>query len=64
MSSSLFPKRSNSQNPMLEKAKAMMNTPMINTVRGIVGNRDPQEVFYELCRQKGINPDEILKLLR
>ena len=49
---------------MVEKAKAMMNTPMINTVTNLVGNRNPQDVFYELCQQKGINPEEILKLLR
>ena len=49
---------------MVERAKQMMNTPMINTVMGMVGNRNPQDVFYELCQQKGINPEEILKLLR
>ena len=42
----------------------MMNTPMINTVKSMVGNRDPQQVFYELCQQKGINPEDILKLIR
>ena len=64
MSSSLFPQNGQQENPILAKAKSMMNTPMINTVKSMVGNRDPQQVFYELCQQKGINPEEILKLLR
>lgn len=49
---------------MVEKAKQMMNTPMINTVMAMVGNRNPQDVFYAECQKRGINPDEILRLLR
>ena len=38
--------------------------PMVNEVMRVVGNRDPQAVFYELCRQNDIDPEDILSELR
>lgn len=38
--------------------------PMLGGVMRLIGGRDPQAVFYEECRKKGVDPDEILSLLK
>lgn len=49
-----------------EKALQMVsaNNPAMALVAKVVGNRDPKTVFYELCNENGINPDDILSQLR
>lgn len=47
---------------LLQMASA--NNPAMALVAKVVGNRDPKTVFYELCKENGINPDDILSQLR
>ena len=38
--------------------------PQLNAVMQMVGGRNPQAVFYEECQKHGVNPDEVISLLR
>ena len=38
--------------------------PMVNDVMRMVGNRNPQDVFYQMCRENNIDPEDILSELR
>lgn len=52
------------QNPQAAINMLAQQNPQMAQVMNLVGGRNPQEVFYELCKQKGVNPDDILKQLR
>lgn len=47
-------------NPM---ALAQQN-PMFNQVMQMCKGQDPQQVFMAMCKQRGVDPDAILKELR
>lgn len=55
---------SESQNPSAILQKAASQNPMLSSVLSMVGNRDPKTVFYDLCQQNNINPDDILNQLK
>ncbi len=38
--------------------------PEIDNVLRLCGSRDPKSIFYELCRQRGVDPNTILSRLR
>ena len=40
------------QNPLMAKGMQITN------------GRDPKQVFYEMCNQKGVNTDDILNQLK
>ena len=42
------------QNPQLQQVMAMIQN----------SGKSPKDLFYELARQKGVNPDDILKQLQ
>lgn len=52
------------QNPQAVLQMLAQKNPQMAQVMQLVGGRNPQEVFYELCRQKGVNPDDILNQLK
>lgn len=52
------------QNPQAALQMLAQKNPQMAQVMNLVGGRNPQEVFYELCRQKGVNPDDILNQLK
>lgn len=52
------------QNPQAVLQMLAQKNPQMAQVMQLVGGRNPQEVFYELCRQKDVNPDDILNQLR
>ena len=39
-----------------------MNNPQVQSIINQYGN--PKNAFYALAKQKGINPDEILKMIK
>lgn len=43
---------------------AAQQNPQLNAVMQMCQGRNPQEVFYEECQKAGVNPDEVMKLLR
>ena len=51
-------------NPADAVESAAKQNPMLGSVLGIIGNKDPKTVFYELCRQNGVNPEEIINMLK
>lgn len=52
------------QNPQAALNMLAQKNPQMAQVMQLVQGKNPQEVFYELCRQKGVNPDDILNQLR
>lgn len=51
-----------SQNPMA--ALAQMQDPRLKEVMDMVRGKNPKEVFYSKCKEMGVNPNEILGMLR
>lgn len=49
-----------------EKALQMLaqQNPLMAQVMQMTNGRDPKQVFYEMCNQKGVNPDDILNQLK
>lgn len=56
----LMPKSS-----ILDQAKGIMNSnnPMMGMVKMMTAGRDPQQVFYDECRKRGVNPQDILNMI-
>ncbi len=51
---------------LLRRAKELAggNNPVMAAVRAMTNGRDPQKVFYDECARRGVNPDDILSLLK
>lgn len=55
----------NSKNPMqLFQQMAMKNPQLNNVVKMINSGGNPQQVFNQLCQQRGINPDTFINTIR
>ena len=52
------------QNPQAVLQMLAQKNPQMAQVMQLVGGRNPQEVFYEMCKQRGVNPDDILNQLK
>ena len=54
------------RNPQAMLSQMAQNNPQVQQVMNIVNQNggDPQRAFYQLAQQKGIDPNEILKMLR
>lgn len=44
--------------------KLMGNAGFMQAILSSVGGRDPQQLFYALCKQKGIEPQAILAYVK
>ena len=55
-----------SNNPQQLLMNLANQNPQMKQVMTMVQNsgKSPKDLFYELARQKGVNPDEILKQLQ
>ena len=55
-----------SQNPRMALESMIQSNPQIQNVMNLVRQNggDPKTAFYNLAKEKGIDPDEILKMLR
>jgi hypothetical protein len=42
----------------------LQNNPQLQQVLNLTKGRNPEQVFYELCQQKGINPDDVLNMFK
>lgn len=58
MPSSLFQNQENQQN-----SKQMLNN-TLNEVKQMVQGRNPQEVFFEECKKRGVDANSILSIAR
>lgn len=54
----------NAQNPMAMLQGMMKQNPQIAQVMNMLNGRNPQEVFYSMCKERGVNPDDILSQFR
>lgn len=52
------------KNPQQALMAAAQQNPQLGAIMQMIGNRNPQEVFYEECEKNGINPEDILSQLR
>ena len=54
------------QNPQAMMNQLLARNPQLNQVLSFVQKcgGDPQKAFYALAEQKGVDPDEILSMLR
>lgn len=59
----LNPQLSNSN---IANIKQLMNSPQFKNVMTLVKNSNltPKELFYKMAKEKGVDPEEILKQLR
>ena len=55
-----------SRNPQAMLNQMMQSNPQIRDVMDYVNRNggDPQKAFYEMAKQKGVNPNDILNQLR
>ena len=53
----------NSNNPQAMIQNMLQNNPQVRSLIQQSGG-DPKTAFYNLARQRGINPDEILNMLK
>ena len=44
-------------------SQLVQNNPQLQTLLAMRGNMSYKNLFYNLAQQKGVNPDDILKLL-
>lgn len=54
----------NVQNPQAILQQAAQKNPQLASVMQMCSGRNPQEVFYEMCKQRGVDPESILSQLR
>lgn len=53
----------NSNNPQMLLQNMLQNNPQVKNLIQQCGG-DPKTAFYNLAKQRGINPDEILNMLK
>ena len=53
-------------NPQAMLMQMMQNSPQMGQVMQLVNQSggDPKKAFYDVCQQKGVDPNEILGMLR
>lgn len=55
----------NAPNPSEMLSKIASSNPQVNQVIQMVkASKSPKNTFYELARQRGVNPDDILNALK
>ena len=54
------------QNPQQMMATLAQSNPQLRNVLSLVqnSNMSPKDLFYKMAREKGVNPDDILKALQ
>lgn len=75
MRTTLDPQAVNAVRGMISNLKGVQNpdavigmlankNPLLGNVMRMLNGRDPKQVFYEECKRQGIDPGEILNMLR
>lgn len=52
------------QNPNFVLQQIAQSNPQFATVMQMCNGKNPQEVFYAMCKQQGVDPNTILNQLR
>lgn len=51
-------------NPQQALMQAAQQNPALNAVMQMCSGKNPKDVFYAMCQQSGVNPDDVLNQLR
>ena len=53
-------------NPQLMLQQMIQNNPQMRLVMNYINQNggDPKKAFYNMAQEKGVNPDEVLKMLQ
>lgn len=54
----------NAQNPQMMLQNLVKQNPQFANVMNLIQGRNPKTVFYEMCQNRGINPNDILNQLK
>ena len=52
------------KDPQKALMQAASQNPMLGSVMQMCQGRNPKDVFYTQCNQMGVNPDEVINMLR
>lgn len=52
------------KNPQQAIMQMAQQDPQLNAVMQMCNGRNPQEVFYDQCQKHGVNPEDVISLLR
>ena len=52
------------RNPQQVLAHLAQNNPQVKSVMDLCQGRNPEQVFRNMCAQRGINPEEIIQALK
>lgn len=52
------------KNPQQALMAAAQQNPQLSAVMQMVGNGNPKDIFYQKCKEMGVNPEDILSQLR
>lgn len=51
-------------NPQQMLINMMSQNPQLAGIMNMLNGRNPKDVFYEQCKQNGINPEEVIDALK
>lgn len=62
----IFRTLKNSNNPMQLLQNMTRNNPQMQSVMNMIqaSGKSPKDLFYEVAKQKGVDPNQILNMLR
>lgn len=52
------------QNPKFAIQQAMQNNPQLAQVMQMCQGKNPKDVFYSMCQENGIDPEQIIGMLK
>lgn len=52
------------KNPQAMMSQLASQNPQIKTILDMVQGRDPKQVFINACKQKGVDPENIISMLK
>lgn len=41
-----------------------INSPQMSMLMGMLQGKNPKDMFYDKCKEMGINPDDILNVIK
>ena len=51
-------------NPQMALSQMIQSNPQMAQVMQMCNGKNPQEIFYAMCKQQGINPNDILNIFK
>lgn len=52
------------QNPQVAMQQMAQSNPQLNQVLQMCQGKNPKDVFYSVCQQRGIDPEQFIKMLK